>query len=394
MTTHFRSASLLALLLLTAAHAAPDTALWFDKPATSFHSSLPIGNGRIGAMVFGGLDTERIVLNESSVWSGSIEDADRPDAHKALPEIRKLLLEGKNHEAEELVNKNFTCKGKGSAFAKAANAPFGSYQVLGNLHLRFAPTSGEITNYRRELDLATGQARLTYQKDGATWTRQHLVSAPDEVFASRLTTTKPGGLTFTIALDRPERFTTTASGNQDLLMTGTLNDGHGGKGVTYATRLRAITRGGTVRAEGNQLHIENADEATILLTAATDYRGFAGRNLSDPTQPPGPTSTKPQPNPSLKLPLPSAPITPSGSTASSSRSPKLLTASSPPTVASKPSPKARPIPRSPRSTSTSAATSSSARPAPAACPPTSKASGPRKSRPRGMATGTSTSTSR
>jgi alpha-L-fucosidase 2 len=280
------ASALCGILLLTSAIASaagdPATTLWFDKPATSFHSSLPLGNGRIGAMVFGGLDEERIVLNESSVWSGSVQDSDRPDAHKALPEIRELLLEGKNAEAEELVNKNFTCKGEGSAFAKAANAPFGCYQVLGNLHLRFDQSSGEATGYRRELDLATGSARVTYQKDGATWTREHLVSAPDEVFASKLSTTKPGGLSFTIALDRPERFTTTAAGNHDLLITGTLNDGHGGKGVTYAARLRAIVRGGSVRAEGNQLLIENADEAILLLTAATDYRGFAGRNLSDP----------------------------------------------------------------------------------------------------------------
>jgi alpha-L-fucosidase 2 len=281
MKLYFHTAALV-LLAAPAVHATPDASLWFHKPATSFRSSLPLGNGRIGAMVFGGVETERIVLNESSVWSGSMEDADRPDAHKSLPEIRRLLLEGKNDEAEELVNQNFTCKGQGSAFAKAADAPFGCYQVLGNLHLRFAPTPGETTGYRRELDLATGQARLIYQKDGATWTREHLVSAPDEVFASRLTTTKPGGLTFTIALDRPERFTTTASGNSDLLITGTLNDGHRGKGVTYAARLRAITRGGTVRVESNQLRIENADEATIYLTAATDYRGFAGRHLSDP----------------------------------------------------------------------------------------------------------------
>lgn len=284
MAIHLRSTSLLPLLfpLFNAAHAAPDTALWFDKPAASFHSSLPIGNGRIGAMVFGGIDDERIVLNESSVWSGSVQDADRPEAHKALPEIRRLLLEGKNHEAEQLVNRNFTCKGEGSAFAKAANSPFGCYQVLGNLRLGFVHPPGEISGYRRELDLATGNARLTYQKCGATWTREYLVSAPDEVFASRLTTTQPGGLTFTITLDRPERLSTTASGDHDLLMTGTLNDGHGGMGVTYAARLRAIQRGGSIRTEGNQLHIHGADEVVLLLTAATDYRGFAGRNLSDP----------------------------------------------------------------------------------------------------------------
>lgn len=271
-----------SLLFAPLLQGAPDTVLWFDKPATSFHASLPLGNGRIGAMVFGGVESERIVLNESSVWSGSVQDADRPDAHQSLPEIRRLLLEGKNHEAEELVNRNFTCKGVGSAFANAANAPFGCYQVLGNLHLRFATGPGESSGYRRELDLASGRARIVYQKDGATWTREHLISAPDEVFVSRLTTTKPGGLTFTIGLDRPERFNTTAVGNSDLLITGTLNDGHGGRGVTYAARLRAITRGGTIRAEGNQLLIENADEATLYLTAATDYRGFAGRNLADP----------------------------------------------------------------------------------------------------------------
>ena len=261
---------------------ATDAVLWFDKPATSFHSSLPLGNGRIGVMVFGGVETERIVLNESSVWSGSVQDADRPEAHKSLPEIRRLLLEGRNDEAEEIVNRNFTCMGVGSALANAANAPFGCYQVLGNLHLQFEKSDGEISDYRRELDLASGQARVVFRKEGATWTREHLVSAPDEVFASRFTTTKPGGLTFSIGLDRPERFTSSSSGNSDLLITGTLNDGKGGRGVTYASRLRAIARGGSVRAEGNRLFVEDADEVTLYLTAATDYRGFAGRNLADP----------------------------------------------------------------------------------------------------------------
>ena len=109
----------------------PTTTLWFDRPATSFHGSLPLGNGRIGAMVFGGVDEERIVLNESSVWSGSREDSDRPDAHRALPEIRRLLLEGKNVEAEKLVNANFTCQGQGSGQANGVNLPFGCYQTLG-----------------------------------------------------------------------------------------------------------------------------------------------------------------------------------------------------------------------------------------------------------------------
>src|ERR1700728_3192258 len=87
----------------------PETLIWFDAPAANFTESTPLGNGRLGAMMFGGVDEERIVLNENSVWSGSRQNADRPDAYKALPEIQRLLLEGKNPEAEALVNANFTC---------------------------------------------------------------------------------------------------------------------------------------------------------------------------------------------------------------------------------------------------------------------------------------------
>jgi alpha-L-fucosidase 2 len=257
------------------------TSLRFDQPARSFHASLPLGNGRIGAMVFGGVDEERIVLSESSVWSGSREDSDRPDAHKVLPEIRRLLLEGKNVEAEKLVNANFTCQGKGSAFANAANAPFGCYQVLGNLRLKFPASTNAVENYRRELDLATATAKLNFRRDGVDWTREHFMSAPDEVFVSRFTASKRGAVSFTVALDRPERFTTTAVGASELLMTGTLNNGHGGKGVTYTARLRVIAKGGKVMAEGNSLRLVGANEVLLLLAAATDYRGFAERQLTN-----------------------------------------------------------------------------------------------------------------
>ena len=252
------------------------TTLWFNQPATSFHQALPLGSGRIGALVSGGVDEERIVLNESSVWSGSREDSNRPDAHKVLPEIRRLLLAGQNGEAEKLVNQNFTCRNKGSGQAVGADLPFGCYQVLGNLRLKFA-TGNTVENYRRELDLAPAAALVTYRRDGVQFTREHFVSAPDEVFAMRLT----GVLTFSIALDRPERFTTRTVGNNELLMTGTLDDGHGGKGVTYAARLRVLVTGGEVKTAGNTLQVTGAHEVVLLLAAATDFRGFAGRQLTD-----------------------------------------------------------------------------------------------------------------
>src|SRR5882724_11595288 len=106
-----------------------ETTIWFDAPAKNFTESSPLGNGRMGAIMIGGVDDERIVLNESSVWSGSRQDADRPDPYKVLPEIHKLLLAGKNPEAEALVNANFTCKGPGSG-----GGQYGCYQVLGSLH--------------------------------------------------------------------------------------------------------------------------------------------------------------------------------------------------------------------------------------------------------------------
>src|SRR5882672_4341345 len=158
----------------------PETTIWFDAPAKNFTESSPMGNGRLGAMMFGGVDEERIVLNESSVWSGSRQDADRPGANKVLPEIRRLLLEGKNAEAEALVNANFTCKGPGSS-GGSGDCQYGCYQVLGNLHLAFLSTSNlPVENYRRELDINDAVARMQFTRGGVTFTREMFSSKPDE----------------------------------------------------------------------------------------------------------------------------------------------------------------------------------------------------------------------
>ncbi|HAK95080.1 MAG TPA: alpha-L-fucosidase, partial [Planctomycetes bacterium] len=117
---------------------------------------------------------------------------------------------------------------------------------------------------------------------GIRYERTHFVSAPGEVFVSRLTASRPGSLSFTVSLDRPERFTTAAAGPNELLMTGTLNDGRGGRGVAYAARLRVLAPGGSVTAQANRLVVSGADDVVLLLAAATDYRGFAGRQLTDP----------------------------------------------------------------------------------------------------------------
>jgi alpha-L-fucosidase 2 len=258
--------------------------MWFATPATAYHQSLPLGSGRLGAMVFGGVAEERIVLNESSLWSGSRVDGNRADSWRVLPEVRRLLAAGQNIEATELVQQHFTCQGVGSGMGKGANTPFGCYQVLGQLRLQFAgPAAGDAPqNYVRKLDLATALAEISYAANGVRFERAHFVSAPDEVFVSRLTADRSGALSFSITLDRPERFQTIATSARELLMTGALNNGLGGEGVRYAARLRALVRGGTVRAAGNSLVVEGADTALLLVAAATDYRGFAGRQLDDP----------------------------------------------------------------------------------------------------------------
>ncbi|MCH5377038.1 MAG: glycoside hydrolase family 95 protein, partial [Planctomycetes bacterium] len=120
----------------------PSTTLWYARPAASWQrEALPIGNGRLGAMIFGGVGHERIALNEESVWSGSRTENNRDDASENLPEIRRLLLAGKNAEAEALVNQSFTCKGAGSGRGGGARVPFGCYQALGDLHIVWKPTA-------------------------------------------------------------------------------------------------------------------------------------------------------------------------------------------------------------------------------------------------------------
>jgi alpha-L-fucosidase 2 len=259
--------------LLLASAADSTTRLWYEQPATAFEEALPLGNGRLGAMIFGGVDRERMVLNESSMWSGSPSDYNRPDAYLVLPEIRRLLLAGKNAEAQKLVAEKFNCLGKGTYGNLGATSPFGCYQTLGNLFLNFSDGTDAVENYRRELDLETALARVTYHRGGVNFTREHFLSAPDQVLVSRLTADQPGSLSFTVTLDRPERFTTTASGTNELLMTGHLNDGHGKNGIEYTCRVRVLVKGGEVRADGDSLVIIKADEATVLMAAATDFQG-------------------------------------------------------------------------------------------------------------------------
>ncbi|RXK53603.1 glycoside hydrolase family 95 protein [Oleiharenicola lentus] len=280
--------AILASLCLSVSFAA-GRVIRLDEPATHFTQSSPLGNGRLGAMLFGGVTEERIVLNESGMWSGSPQEADRADAAEALPEIRRLLLEGKNAEAEKLVNERFTCAGRGSGRGRGATIPYGSYQLLGDLKLKFvhAAAAEPFTDYRRELDLGEAVARLSYVQGGVRFTREGFVSAPDEVFVLRLTADKPKALSFDLTLGRSERATTKAEDGgilagkipSSLLMEGSLDDGRGGEGVRFLANVWVPPTDGRVRAAGATLQVREATEVVIYVSGVTDIgnRSFAGR---------------------------------------------------------------------------------------------------------------------
>ena len=260
--------------LLGIAHASEPPsglALWYDKPAAKWLEALPVGNGRIGCMVFGGVESERLQLNEVSVWSGSPQDSDNPDALAALPEIRQLLFDGKYNQAKEVSAKKLICKGVGTRGAASANDPFGCFQTLGDLTLKFDAQGA--SNYRRTLDLETADATVSYRVGDATFTREVFSSAPDQALVVRMTCDKPGKLGFTAGLTRPERFATTADGSDGLVMRGQLNDGvNGTNGMRYIARVKAVAEGGTVKTDGNNLRVAGANSVTLFLTAGTDYK--------------------------------------------------------------------------------------------------------------------------
>jgi len=250
--------------------------LWYDKPARTWEETLPMGNGRLGMMSDGGVMKENIVLNDITLWSGGPQDANNDDAHKSLPRIRELLLEGKNDEAQALVNKDFVAKGQGSGRGDGANVPFGCYQILGNLHLEFSykgVTDGNLKyeNYERQLSLSDAVASCAYTVNGVRYKREYFTSFADDVDVIKITSDKPGQLNLKIALDRPERFTSTVV-NGVLQMSGQLNNGTDGNGMKYLAKVKTKVTGGKQSVEKNTLLINDATEVIVYLSAGTDYK--------------------------------------------------------------------------------------------------------------------------
>lgn len=240
---------------------------WKDDPA--WLQALPLGNGALGAMVFGDVNKERIQLNEESMWSGSPSENNNPAAFPAQAKIRELLFAGDYEAAVELTKSTQICEGAGSGRGRGANVPFGCFQTLGDLWLQL-DTQANYENYYRELDLSEAVARVSYTQAGVDYQRSVFVSQPDQVLVIHLTANQAGKISFTSSLSRPERFKTFTQ-NEELIMQGTLNDGKDSEGLQYMTRLSAIAQNGTISYTDSSLIVKNADEVTLLLTASTDY---------------------------------------------------------------------------------------------------------------------------
>ena len=270
---HLKFTILKFILLLSIITHAQDKALslWYDKPADQWEQTLPLGNGRLGMTPDSGIKTEKIVLNDITLWSGSPQDANNYEASKYLPEIRQLLSQGKNKEAEALIDKNFVCKGPGSGSGDGANVQFGCYQVLGCLQLDFDyKSNASAKNYNRQLDINSAIARATFELDGVTYTREYFASFGDDVAVIKLSANKKAALNFIINLDRPERFETYNEDNS-LVMKGQLNNGTDGKGMNYKVRIRALLKDGTLTGANRKLQVKDATEVILYVSAATDF---------------------------------------------------------------------------------------------------------------------------
>lgn len=255
--------------LAPAADAPPALALWYRTPAKEWTEALPIGNGRLGAMIFGGIGEERLQLNEDTLWSGFPKDWNNPGAKDVLAEVRRAVLEREDYHAAD-------------ALCRKMQGPYNqSYQPLGDLKLAF-DTEADPANYRRVLDLDTAIAGVR----AGSLAREAFISAPDQVLVVRLT----GPIGFSATLSSPVQSSSSAEGST-LRLTGkvaahvdpnykrtsktpVVYDPAEGKGMRFEAALRVIAEGGTVRADGNRIVVEGAKAVTLLLAAATGFRGF------------------------------------------------------------------------------------------------------------------------
>lgn len=235
--------------------------LWYKQPASKWEEALPVGNGRIGGMVFGNVETEHIQLNEDSVWYGSPRDRNNKDAYSNLNEIRRLIFEERIDEASEL------------AMMALSGTPESQrhYQPLGDLYIDF-DNKGDYQDYKRELNLDNGTVRITYSIDDTKYTREIFVSAIEQVMVIRLEADKSSKISFKSYLRREKYIEKIETINNDSIILSAHCGGE--KGMMLSAMVSAVSDGGHIYTLGENLVVENADSVTLILSAKTEYRSI------------------------------------------------------------------------------------------------------------------------
>ena len=259
---------LLSLLGLycTAIMAQPqDVSVVFHNPATHFTESAPIGNGRIGAMLYGGTSTDRIVLNEISLWSGGAQESDEPQAYEYLPHIQQLLLERKNIEAEALLQQHFIAKGEGSCQGNGANCSYGCYQIFGDLLIKWKDTS-PVQNYSRILRLDEATAVTTYQRNGNTITQTAFADFKNDIIWVKISAQKP----FEVAVSLTRKENATVSYLPDhIILEGVLPNKEQ-QGMHFAG-IVALESDGKMQKDEAAITVQNARELLLKVSMSTNY---------------------------------------------------------------------------------------------------------------------------
>jgi len=238
--------------------------LWYDKPAAQWLEALPVGNGRLGAMVFGGISEERLQLNEDTLFAGGPYDPNNPQALESLPQARSLIFEGEYKRANDLIGERM--------MARPLNQM--PYQTIGDLRLRFT-NNDAAKDYRRELDLDTAIAKIAYTVNGIRFTREIFSSPVDQVIVISLTADRPGQITFSATMTTPQKGRVETQSINELILSGQNGDASGIKGaLKFQARVRVLTWGGKTSTESGRIAVTQADRVVLLVAAATSYKNY------------------------------------------------------------------------------------------------------------------------
>lgn len=250
----------------------PSLVLWYDEPASEWTEALPVGNGRLGAMIYGGIKEETIQFNEETLWTGQPHDYAHDSAYEVLDELRKLLWNGKQNEAHRLASERFMSQPVGQF----------SYQPCGNISLVF-PDHIDATDYVRKLDLESALSTINYKVNNVRYRREIFASEPDQAIVIHIESSKRGELNFIVGLNSPHSKHDVTVDGEEIVLTGRANNypeelERGGfypeSKLTFEAHLKVINKGGKLEEYERGIKIINANSATLILVAATSYVNF------------------------------------------------------------------------------------------------------------------------